>query len=131
MNGQQLRRVLTPIKVGPVTVKNRILRASHGTKLGDGGVTDRMIAYHLERARGGVGLTVLEGAQIMSLGAAGGGLLAWSDDIVPGYKRLMAAIEPTGMKVYQQLWHGGATYADWRQPPVAPSALPGLTAGIP
>jgi 2,4-dienoyl-CoA reductase-like NADH-dependent reductase (Old Yellow Enzyme family) len=127
----RLKRALSPIRVGPVTVKNRIVRAAHGTKLGDGGVTDRMIAYHLERAQGGVGLTVLEGAQVVSGGAAGGGLMVWNDAIVPTYRRLMSAINPTGMKVFQQLWHGGAVYADWRQPPQAPSALPSMAAGVP
>ena len=127
----RLKRVLAPIRVGPVTVKNRILRAAHGTRLGDGGVTDRMIAYHLERAEGGVGLTVLEGAQVLPLGSAGNGLLVWNDAVVPTYKRLMAAIAPTGMRVFQQLWHGGAVFADWRQPPLAPSALPSVAMGIP
>ncbi len=37
-----------------------------------------------------------------------GGLGLWSDEIIPGYERLMAALRPFGCKVFQQLYHGGA-----------------------
>jgi 2,4-dienoyl-CoA reductase-like NADH-dependent reductase (Old Yellow Enzyme family) len=132
LDTSRLTRVLSPIQVGQVTIKNRIVRTAHTTLLGDGGVSDRMIAYHLERARGAVGLTVLEGAPVADLGSALPGLLAvGNDSIIPTYRRLMTAINPTGMRVFQQLWHGGAVYADWRQPPLAPSALPSPFSGVP
>jgi 2,4-dienoyl-CoA reductase-like NADH-dependent reductase (Old Yellow Enzyme family) len=126
-------RVFTPLQIGPVTVKNRVLRTAHGSNFSyDGTVTDAMIAYHLARAEGEVALTVLEGAQVhRSSGLTPGALRVWDDSVIPSYQRLMAAINPTGMKVFQQIWHGGAMYADWREPPMAPSALPSMYSGVP
>jgi len=52
--------VLSPVKIGGVTVKNRVVRTAHGTAIGGGTMSDDLIAYHAARARGGVGLTILE-----------------------------------------------------------------------
>src|SRR5690606_5366399 len=46
-----------PISLGPLEIKNRIVRTAHGTNFG---LNDGHIEYHLARARGGVALTVLE-----------------------------------------------------------------------
>ena len=60
---QQYRHVLSPIDIAGVAIKNRVVRTAHVTMLGldgPGGISDRLIAYHEARAKGGVGLTVLE-----------------------------------------------------------------------
>lgn len=52
-------RTFKPTWIGPVTVPNlpnRVVRTSHITLMGDEGGTDRLIAYHLEREKGGVGV---------------------------------------------------------------------------
>ena len=59
--GQGLTRVYEPIRVGPVEIKNRIARTAHGTAFSSprglfGG--DDLVAYHVARAKGGVGLSV-------------------------------------------------------------------------
>ena len=41
-----------PLRVGPITLPNRIVRSPHGTGLSGEG----LIAYHEARARGGVGM---------------------------------------------------------------------------
>ncbi|HSB60601.1 MAG TPA: hypothetical protein VLI67_02705, partial [Vicinamibacteria bacterium] len=52
-----LERLFQPIRLGPVTVRNRIVSTPHATKFGkDGYVTERYIRYYEEKARGGAGL---------------------------------------------------------------------------
>ena len=55
-----LTHVDKPLPIGKVTVKNRVFRSAHGTMIGGGTVNEDFIAYHEARAKGGVGLTVLE-----------------------------------------------------------------------
>lgn len=100
-----LRHILTPLRLGPVTVPNRIVRTAHGTGIGGGTMNDALIEYHAARAKGGVGLTVIEAAQVhrtfypyFNAGAPG---------LVEGYRRLMERVRPHGMKVFQQLGHLG------------------------
>jgi 2,4-dienoyl-CoA reductase-like NADH-dependent reductase (Old Yellow Enzyme family) len=106
-----LDHVFKPIDLGSVSVKNRIVRASHGTALGaptmqtPGEINDAFIAYHEARARGGVGLTILEIGSVLPNTPTP--IRAWEDDVVGGYERIAAAIRPHGMKLFQQLYHAG------------------------
>jgi 2,4-dienoyl-CoA reductase-like NADH-dependent reductase (Old Yellow Enzyme family)/thioredoxin reductase len=43
----------------------------------------------------------------------------------------MEAINPTGMRMFQQIWHGGGIYSGWQVVQKAPSALPGVWTGVP
>jgi len=97
--------VLSPITIGGVEIPNRVVRTAHATGMAMGEMNERLIAYHEARARGGVGLTILE---IMGVHPSSpGSLLAFHPDIVDGHKRLMETLEPYDMKVFQQLWHAG------------------------
>lgn len=99
------RHALAPISIGPVTLPNRVVRTGHGTGLGGGTISDDLIAYHVARAKGGVGLTILE---LMSVGSSAYPLLhTGNPGIVEGYARLMAEVRPYGMRVFQQLGHLG------------------------
>jgi 2,4-dienoyl-CoA reductase-like NADH-dependent reductase (Old Yellow Enzyme family)/thioredoxin reductase len=100
--------VLSPIRIGGVTLPNRVVRPAHVTMLGidhPSGVSDRLIAYHEARARGGVGLTVLEIASGHPSSPAP--LNAFNPALQDGYQRLVAAVRPHGMHLFQQIWHGG------------------------
>ncbi len=48
-----LTHVHTPINLGPVTLKNRVVRTAHATNLGAGTMNDALIGYHRARAEGG------------------------------------------------------------------------------
>src|SRR5690606_29361013 len=101
------------------------------TAFADGPISDQLIEYHLERARGGVGLSILEGSWVhLSSYNGARNIHTWDDDIIESYRRLMDAINPTGMRMIQQLWHGGGIYSDWRTVPYGPSALPGMLTGV-
>ena len=49
-----------PIDVGGVTINNRIVRSPHGTRLNG----DDLIAYHVARAKGGVGMSTVSATSI-------------------------------------------------------------------
>ena len=53
--------LFSPLRVGPIEIKNRIFSTGHMTMLLDGGVpSDDMVAYHQARAAGGAGLIITE-----------------------------------------------------------------------
>ena len=123
-----LEHVMSPIDINGVTLPNRIVRPPHGTHFLRGSIADDLIAYHEMRAKGGVGLTILE---IISVHPSSPGPLNSHDDsIIPGYEKLMATIRPHGMKVFQQLWHGGGhgMHPDGG-PAWGPSPVPSVRSG--
>jgi len=100
-----LTHILTPIQLGNVELRNRVVRAAHATNLGGGAISDDLIAYHVARGEGGVGLSVQE---ILSVHPSSPATInAFLPGIADGYAKLMNAIRPTGMKLFQQLWHAG------------------------
>jgi 2,4-dienoyl-CoA reductase-like NADH-dependent reductase (Old Yellow Enzyme family)/thioredoxin reductase len=125
-----LSRTLSPLRIGPVEVPNRVARTGHVTLFSPmGPVNDALIDYHLARAKGGVGLTILEALAVHP--TSGLSLAAWAEGLVDGYRRLMAAVRPHGMKIFQQLWHGGHIYPQpTGAPPWAPSAIPHYVTGM-
>lgn len=104
-----LRLVYEPIIVGDVEVPNRVVRTAHFTKMSTtGALNDDLVEYHSARARGGVGLTILEATAVHPSSILGA--TTFAPDAVEWYQRLMRAVEPHGMKVFVQLWHGGHHY---------------------
>jgi 2,4-dienoyl-CoA reductase-like NADH-dependent reductase (Old Yellow Enzyme family)/thioredoxin reductase len=102
-----LTRVYEPIQVGPVEIKNRIVRTAHGTALSVprelfGGPD--LIAYHVARAKGGVGLTIFEA---MAVHPSSGSLTMSDEQTVERYGEVVEAIRPYRMRAFQQLFHQG------------------------
>lgn len=125
-----LKHVLTPLKVGPVTLKNRVVRTGHGTGIGGGTMNDALIAYHVARARGGVGLTIIELAHMP--GSVYSFLVAGAPGIVDGYRKLMDGVRPYDMKVFQQIGHlGNEIPLAGGNPPVSSSDSIGGMLGVP
>ncbi|MET0984823.1 MAG: FAD-dependent oxidoreductase [Steroidobacteraceae bacterium] len=103
-----LHRIFEPIRINGVEISNRICRPGHGTSFTIGSrITEDLIAYHLARAKAGVGLIFLDLATVHP-SSFGFNLHSWDDSIIEGYQRFSRAIHPTGAKVFHQLWHGGA-----------------------
>lgn len=99
-----LKRVWEPIRIGTVEVPNRIARAANTTTVVPSGIDDQFIAYHRARAEGGVGLSILEAASVHASSNLSYGI---EEKTCAGFERLMKAVRPFGMRVFQQLWHGG------------------------
>ena len=106
----RLDRLLSPGKIGTMTLKNRFVVPPMGTNFGtyEGMVTDDMIAYYRRRAKGGFGLIIIE---VTAIDRKGKAILnevgLWDDSQIPGFKKLMDAIHEEGAKVVVQLHHAG------------------------
>lgn len=109
--------ILSPIRINGLEVKNRVVRAAHGTSYGRGHISDDLIAYHEARARGGVGLNILE-ATVVHPSTSNHTVNAFDDSIIPGFTALAKACGQHGMRTFVQLWHGGHRWAptDGRAP---------------
>jgi 2,4-dienoyl-CoA reductase-like NADH-dependent reductase (Old Yellow Enzyme family)/thioredoxin reductase len=122
--------LFTPLSVGPIELANRVISSGHETiMISEGVINDRMHAYHMARAEGGVGLIVVQVAQVdPTEGADGGMLFAFDDVVIPGYARLVQEAHSHGTKVFAQLHHGGREahrQGDGTLPvSVAPSPIP-------
>jgi 2,4-dienoyl-CoA reductase-like NADH-dependent reductase (Old Yellow Enzyme family)/thioredoxin reductase len=124
----ELSHLRRTIMLGRVEVPNRVMSTAHQTTLvHDHLPTDDFVAYHEARARGGVGMIVMEATAVHRSGLLTphtlGGFLP---DIVKGYRRVAAAVRPRGTRLFVQLFHGGREQiaSPPRAPAVAPSAVP-------
>ena len=64
----QYDALLKPLVIKGLTIRNRVLSTSHAPGYASGGrATERYIAYHEEKAKGGVGLTQFGGATATSV----------------------------------------------------------------
>ncbi len=120
--------LLSPLKLGPVTIPNRVVSTAHQTTLvHDHLPTGAFVAYHEERARGGTGLIVLEATAIHPSGLLTPHTLAgFEPRMADGYRRVADAVHPHGTKLFVQLFHGGREQIQSapRAPVVGPSAVP-------
>lgn len=126
-------KALSPLKIGGLTVPNRIVRPAHTANNTPGGIIgERFLATHEEAARGGVGLTITGAAAIHPSSLLHpNGLAAWSDDCLLGLTQFAERMAPYPMRTIVQLWHGGhnAFTADG-SPPWSASATPGPLIGV-
>jgi 2,4-dienoyl-CoA reductase-like NADH-dependent reductase (Old Yellow Enzyme family)/thioredoxin reductase len=126
----QFPHLFSPLDVGSVTLKNRIVSSGHDTVMAENGqVTDRLIAYHEARAAGGAGLIVLQVSGVHPTAKyTYHVLMADTDEGIPGYRRLADALHEYDCKVFGQLFHGGREIMESQDGslPVslAPSAVP-------
>ena len=130
--------LFSPITIGPLELKNRIVMAPMATHYADetGAVTERLKNYYLERARGGAGLIIVESGYIDPLGRGGTRRMGLHEDrLIPGLKGLVDAIHAEGTKISSLLHHAGRQIdvKNTRgQYPVSASSLPsGMEAVVP
>ena len=104
-----MRRLFTPVDLGPVTLANRVVSTSHQTGLVHEHLpTDDLRAYHAARARGGVGAIFLEATAVDPTGLLTSHTLGgFLPGIVPGYAQLADAVHEHGSALFVQLFHGG------------------------
>jgi 2,4-dienoyl-CoA reductase-like NADH-dependent reductase (Old Yellow Enzyme family)/thioredoxin reductase len=125
-----LESLLAPLPIGPVELPNRIVSTAHQTTLvHDHLPTEDFVAYHEARARGGVGLIVLEATAVHSSGLLTPHTLAgYREEIVPSLRRVAEAVRAHGTRLFVQLFHGGREQiaSAPRPPALAPSAVPSL-----
>jgi 2,4-dienoyl-CoA reductase-like NADH-dependent reductase (Old Yellow Enzyme family)/thioredoxin reductase len=120
--------LLSPLRIGPVEIGNRIVSTAHQTTLVEDGLpTDDFVAYHAARAAGGVGLICIEATAVHPSGLLTGHTIAGYDPrVVERLARVAGAAHAGGARLFAQLFHGGREQIDAppRAPAVAPSAVP-------
>ena len=123
-----LSSLFSPLRLGPVELPNRIVSTAHQTTLvADHLPTGDFVAYHEARARGGVGLIVMEATAPHASGILTAHELAgYLPEMADAYRRVAAAVQPHGTKLFVQLLHGGREQIAGppRAPALAPSAIP-------
>ena len=122
--------------IGQMKLRNRIVMPAMRTCYGaqESYVTRRLRNYYEARARGGVGLIILETSYIHAGGRTSTNQLAISDDkFIPGLSELAQVIQRHGAKVAVQLQHGGrrASSQLTRTQPIAPSSIPSIGGEVP
>ena len=123
-------RLFEPLRIGSVTLRNRIVSSGHDTVMAvDGLMTDQLIAYQAARAAGGVGLIVVQVAGVHeSARYTSHILMATEDECIPGYRRLAEAVHAHGSAIVGQIFHDGRELMESQDGtlPVAlaPSAVP-------
>ena len=91
-------------------LKNRIIITSHEPSYNeDGFPKDKYIAYHLERAKGGIAMTMTAGSSVVSKDSPPSfdNIHAYKDEVVPWIKKLTNAIHDQDCKIMIQLTHLG------------------------
>ena len=120
--------IFQPIAIGTLNVKNRIyMPAMHLNMAENYEVTDRLIEFYAERARGGVGMISVGFATVDELSGYPMNIGAHQDEFIPGLKKLAAAIKDNGARSVVQLNHAGRynfSFLAGGKQPVAPSPIP-------
>ncbi len=121
--------LLQPFHLKHLTLRNRIMSTSHEPFYSEDGMPkDRYRLYHVEKAKGGIALTMTAGSAVVSPDSPPvfGNLLAYKDEIVPWMKRLADGCHEHGAAVMIQITHLGRrtawNKADWL-PVLAPSPI--------
>lgn len=119
--------LLQPYQLKHLTLRNRIIVTSHEPAYPEDGMPkERYRAYHVERARGGVAMTMTAGSASVAKDSPPvfNNLLVYKDEVVPWIRDLTDAVHEEGAAVMIQLTHLGRRTrydkGDWL-PVVSPS----------
>ncbi|MBQ4021936.1 MAG: NADH:flavin oxidoreductase [Bacteroidales bacterium] len=100
--------IFTPVTIGPVTLRNRVIRSAAFENMAYGNSpTKDLYDYHVAVARGGVGMTTLAYASVNRSGLSFDGQLWMREEIVPGLKKITDDVHAAGAKCSIQLGHCG------------------------
>ena len=121
------RYLWTPLQLGPVTARNRIVFSAHLTNYArDGKPTAQHAAYYGARAAGGAGLIITEEHSTHPTDWPYEKLIhGFHRDVIPGYKAITEAVHRHRVPVFAQINHNGGQASSMysRLPVWAPSAV--------
>ena len=134
-----MKYLFQPGKIANLEIKNRLIVAPLAMYIGDRGyISDRLINFSVELAKGGVGLIIMGASLVEHTGEPGyekileaEGMGFWTslgeDKFLPGWQKLVKAVHDHGAKIAVQLVHIGK-YASSGilagHPPVSASPIP-------
>lgn len=129
----EYRYLFTPLEIGPISVKNRVIFGPHVTGHWSGEFlsTPRAKAYYEERARGGVGLIIVGAASVDETADYYPFTqhALFKDEVIPGLREIVDAVHRHGTKIVQQIVHPGVHQIperDTLHPARAPSQIPAI-----
>jgi 2,4-dienoyl-CoA reductase-like NADH-dependent reductase (Old Yellow Enzyme family)/thioredoxin reductase len=136
MTDNQYPHLFSQLTIKGLHLKNRMIMAPMATHYATfgGDVSQRLIDYYAERAKGGVALVTVEAAAISPEG------VGWTENLsvdhdrrIPGLHTLAASIQNNGAKASLEIFHTGrrAKSAVIGQQPVAPSGIPAFNGEMP
>ena len=106
----RLQHVFQPLSIGACEIPNRFVVTAMVTNFctEDGMATERYIAYHEEKAKGGYGLILTENYAVnrhaMGYRCIGG---MWKDEHIASHKELVDRVHRHGTKIFCQIYHAG------------------------
>ena len=117
------RALFEPYELKHLTLKNRIISAPHGPAYAEGGMPgERYQAYHEEKAKGGIAMTMIGGSSNVSVDSPSlfGQLYMGTDNIIPHLEQLSERIHAHGAALMCQITHMGHRtvwdHGDWLVP---------------
>src|SRR3984885_3268504 len=122
------RYLFSPLRIGPLTVRNRIVFSAHLTNYAhDGLPTAQHAAYYAARAAGGAGLIITEEHSTHATDWPYEKLIhGFHPEVIPGYRAITDAVHAHGVPILAQINHNGgqASSLYTRLPVWAPSPVP-------
>jgi 2,4-dienoyl-CoA reductase-like NADH-dependent reductase (Old Yellow Enzyme family) len=109
MTSASVAAALSPVRLGGLNLRNRVFVPGHTTNFGhQNRPTERHIAYHRERARGGVGLIITEAVRVHPTSAGRHiSLGSFDDSSIPAYAAMAEAVRAEGARLFAQIMHAG------------------------
>lgn len=100
-------KLMSPIKIRDMEMANRIILPAMGTRMCENSfITQRLIDYHVARAKGGCALNIVEVSSVHTPSAPDNFISISEDKYIEGHKKLTNAIHEAGGKAGIQLWQG-------------------------
>ncbi|AGT91597.1 NADH-dependent oxidoreductase [Rhodococcus erythropolis CCM2595] len=120
-------RLFAPLRLGNLTLRNRVVFSAHLTNYAENGLpTEQHASYYEARARGGAGLIITEEHSTHPSDRPYEKMIAgYRPEAIEGYRRITDAVHAHGSSILAQINHNGGqgagTYS--RSPLLAPSAV--------
>lgn len=113
-----------PAKLGPITLRNRVIKSATYEGLAHGGlVTRELVEFHRQLAAGGVGMTTVAYLAVAPEGRTNEHQVYWRPEALPGLRTLTDTIHAEGAAISAQIGHAGpvADPIGNRMPALGPS----------
>ena len=113
-----------PAKLGPLTLRNRIVKAATFEGLTPAHVvSERLIDFHRRIAAGGVGMTTVAYCAISDEGCGTPNEIVLTREAVPGLRKIADAVHAEGAAISAQIGHAGPVAAATGRKGLAPSPI--------
>lgn len=132
-NEYRFDHLFEPTAIGDLDLRNRLMMTGHTTNYATGNeITDKLIDYYVERAKGGIGLIVMAYLANHPSTMSGSAICGWdAETMVPQLQELTEAVHDEGAKIICQNLHYGRqiTSLQSEQPVLSASDIPGPVNG--